>query len=155
MKNVHICPAVWAQRSASLETAAMLMRTHNVGTLLVREDEGCDRRAAGVVTDRDFVVHAAAYGISPRDMCVSEIMMPLGPSVPIDGDLHEAIEKMRDGGVRRLAVTGGGGRIVGMVSFEDLVDALTAELHGIAGVYRAERERGARDTEHRAHPRRA
>jgi CBS domain-containing protein len=155
IERVYTRPAVWAQRSTSLEVAAGLMRKHHVGALLISEDKARDDLAVGIVTDRDFVVRAVANGVAPREMCVGDIMMPLVASVPADADVHEAIEKMRDGGIRRLAVTGEGGRILGIVSLEDLVDALAAELYDIAGVYRAQREREEKDAKQREQPRRA
>lgn len=48
---------------------------------------------------------------------------------------------MRTGGLRRLLVAGDDGEIAGIISIDDIVDALAADLSSLAGVIRSERER--------------
>lgn len=128
-------------RSCSLEQAAVLMRKHHVGALLVTEDEPSANRAVGVVTDRDFVLHAMAEGIGPREANVGTVMTRGLATVPSAADIPEVMEAMRASGVRRLAVTGEGGTLVGIVSLDDIIDALGTDLASLAGIVRSERER--------------
>src|SRR3990172_8929582 len=106
-----------AVRACTVEAAAVLMREHHVGTLVVTDDAPNDNRALGIVTDRDFVVQAAAAGIGPKEATLGEGM------------------------THGLAVTRGDGMLVGIVSFDDVIDALAAELTSLAGIIRSERER--------------
>jgi CBS domain-containing protein len=62
-------------------------------------------------------------------------------AIAATADIHEAMEAMRAKGIRRLAVTRGDGMLVGIVSFDDVIDALAAELTSLAGIIRSERER--------------
>jgi CBS domain-containing protein len=48
---------------------------------------------------------------------------------------------MRSEGVRRLVVTAADGTLVGIVSMDDIVDAIAAELASLTGLIRSERER--------------
>ena len=44
---------------------------------------------------------------------------------------------MEEGGVRRLLVTDGDGRVIGFLSSDDVVDAMAAELGGLARALRS------------------
>ena len=68
-------------------------------------------------------------------------MTPALASVPARADLHEALETMRSDGLRRLVVTGDDGGIVGIISLDDIIDELAADLSSLAGIVRRERER--------------
>jgi CBS domain-containing protein len=141
IERVYTRNVVGAGRSTSLQQTALLMREHHVGTLLVTEDEPNENKAIGIVTDRDLVVHAMAEGIMPDEMSVQDVMTPGLASVSAKADLHEALETMRTGGLRRLLVAGDDGEIAGIISLDDIVDALAADLSSLAGVIRSERER--------------
>lgn len=126
---------------ASLAEAAELMKAQHVGALLVTGDEADAGRALGIVTDRDLVLYALAEGIGPSDVCVADVMTPALATVPASAGLFEAAETMRAAGVRRLAVSDESGDLVGMVSMDDIVEAIAAELGSIALALRRERER--------------
>jgi CBS domain-containing protein len=141
VKRIYSRDLVCAQRSFSLQQAAMLMREHHVGALLVTEDEPRENEFIGIVTDRDLVLQALAEGIGPREATVGDVMMPVIATVPENAEIFEALETMRDGGIRRLAVSTGEGVLVGIVSLDDILDALGAELTSLGGVIRSERKR--------------
>lgn len=126
-------------RSSTLQQTAEMMRRYHVGALLVTEDEPGTDHAIGIVTDRDLVVQAVAEGIDPQDATVDEVMTAEITGVSELADAHEAMVVMREAGVRRLAVTGDAGALVGILSFDDIVDALSIELANLAGVIRSER----------------
>jgi CBS domain-containing protein len=144
---------VGAPRSSSLEEAAGLMRQYHVGALVVTDDAPCTDRAIGIVTDRDFVVRGLADGIAAT-LTIGELATGALFSIAEHADIHEAMETMRTEGVRRLLVTGDGGAIVGIVSLDDVVDALAAELSSLAGVIRGERDREIEESGEDFEPRR-
>jgi CBS domain-containing protein len=95
--------------------AARTMREWGVGAVLVVNDQSL----YGLVTDRDLVVRAVAEAKGPD--------APVGPlssrdlvGVSADADAAEAVQVMREHGVRRLPVIDGG-LVAGMVSLGDLV----------------------------------
>ncbi|MCX7960087.1 MAG: CBS domain-containing protein [Burkholderiales bacterium] len=135
---------VSVRRGASLGEAAALMKAHHVGALLVLEEDPQADRPAGIVTDRDLVLYALAEGIGPTDACVEDVMTPALATVPASAGLFEAAEAMRTSGVRRLAVSDERGDLVGIVSMDDIVDAIAAELGSLALALRAERAREER-----------
>ena len=131
---------VGTSRSASLEAAARLMRTHHVGALLVSDDPPREGDAIGVLTDRDMVVQAIARGLDARSLTVGSLMTPMVGTISRHADLHEALGMMRAAGVRRLVVTGDGGRVAGMLSLDDVVDGIAADVSALAGVAKNEVE---------------
>jgi len=139
----RICSSriVSVPRGASLAEAASRMKERHVGALLVTDDTGDGERAVGIVTDRDLVLYALAEGLGPTEVCVEDVMTPALATVRADAGVFEAAEAMRAAGVRRLAVSGEGGEIVGIVSLDDIVDAIAAELGSLALALRRERER--------------
>jgi CBS domain-containing protein len=139
--RIYTRNVVATPHSSSLLEAAALMRRHHVGALVVTEDGPDGARAIGIVTDRDLVIQAMAEGIGPEEITVSEVMTPELATVPESADVHEAVDRMRGLGVRRLAVTGDSGAVVGLLSFDDVVDALAAEVSDLAEVLRSGRDR--------------
>jgi CBS domain-containing protein len=125
---------VTVSRSCNLEDAARLMRQYHVGALIVIDDEAETRRAIGIVTDRDLVLQAMANGVDPRLAVIGEVMTDGLVTVSRNADLYEAIQAMRTNGVRRLAVSDGDGRLVGVVSLDDVIAAMGAELGSLASV---------------------
>lgn len=130
-------------QSTSLQAAAELMADQHVGCLLITERAPLDNRAIGIVTDRDVVVQAVAAGADPAETTLAEVMTPKIARISHDADAHQALEKMAALGVRRLAVTGPNGTIVGVLSFDDLVDGLAVEVSDLARIIHQERAREA------------
>jgi CBS domain-containing protein len=128
-------------QATTLQDAARIMAAHHVGCLLVTENPPEDSCAIGIVTDRDLVVQAVAAGADPREASVAEVMTSRLARVPENADVHRALKTMVDLGIRRLAVTGENGDIVGVLSFDDLVDGLAVEMSDLARIIRKERVR--------------
>jgi CBS domain-containing protein len=149
VERVYTRDFVATPRTASLEEAARAMREFHVGTLVVVDSSNGNREVVGIVTDRDLVVRALAEGLDARRTRVEKIMAPVVASVPEDAELDEALGRMRAAGVRRLLVTKADGEPAGIVSLDDAVDGLVAELASLAGLMKNElgREAGARIAE--------
>lgn len=141
VKRIYSRDVIRAPRSVSLQEAAILMRQHHVGLLVVTDDEPNEDRAIGVVTDRDMVLQAIAEGVAPTEASVGDVMTQGLHSVSENADLFEALETMRAHGVRRLTVSAGEGTLVGVVTLDDIIDAFGAEVASLAGVIRGGRAR--------------
>ena len=77
--------------STTIEEAADLMKTHDVGLLPVCEGE----RLVGMLTDRDITVRAVAVGQSPATTLVSDAMTPEVYFVFDDQDVEDAARVMK------------------------------------------------------------
>ena len=122
----------------SLCEAAAAMRRFQVGSLLVMPDGG-GQQPVGILTDRDI----ALQGFAAESSTVGAAMTPVLATVHEDADVHEALELMRAHGVRRLIVTGASGEVRGIVSIDDIVDGLSADLAAAAAVLKGEVRRDA------------
>ena len=126
-------------RSAPIAEAAAAMRRFQVGTLLVMEDPPAVGPPVGIVTDRDL----ALQGFASESSTVGSVMTPVLATVRDDADVHEALEVMRAHAVRRLVVLGADGGLRGILSIDDVVDGLSADLAAAAAVLKGEVRRDA------------
>lgn len=134
----YICQRriVTIDRMRNLVEAAGMMRDHHVGALVVVDDTDDKSLVAGVVTDRDIVVGALASGENPSATQVGSLVNGRVFSVSEDVALDDAIGVMRNAGVRRLLVTDSEQQLIGVVSLDDLMDALASEFNGMVSVIR-------------------
>jgi len=121
-------------RSAPIAEAAAAMQRFQVGTLLVMDDPPGERKPIGIVTDRDL----ALQGFASESSLVGSVMTPVVATVRMDADIHEALEVMRAHAVRRLVVLDGDGSVRGILSIDDIVDGLSADLAAAAAVLKGE-----------------
>lgn len=129
--------------------AAALMRDHHVGALVVTAADGEGERAIGMLTDRDLVVEVLGRHLASEGLTAGDVASRTLVSVRGEADLAEAIATMNKHGVRRLLVTGSQGEVTGIVSLDDLLESLVAQLAGLAmtmrqGVVRETAQRQAR-----------
>ena len=138
VERIYTRSVIGTARHDSIEAAAAAMRRFHVGALLVVEKTEPRPEVVGIVTDRDLVLHALAEGLNVRKVAVEKVMTPVVASVAEGADVLEALERMRDAGVRRLLVTTGQGDPAGILSIDDIVDGLAAELASAAALMKTE-----------------
>ncbi len=135
MKIKEICSrvVVVAEPETDLRAAARLMRDHHVGALVVIEKLAGATRPIGIVTDRDIVVAAVAdAGVRPESLTLRDMMSgELTLAQESDG-VFEAVDKMQDSGARRLPVVDAEGRLIGILSLDDVLRMLAGELTALA-----------------------
>jgi len=127
---------VTVDTNASLAHAAALMRDHHVGALVVTAQRAEGLHVGGIVTDRDLVVDLLANGLSPSAGRVGDLASASPASVSESDDLARAIAALQQAGVRRLLVTDADQRLAGILSFDDVVQALAQQFAGLAGALR-------------------
>jgi CBS domain-containing protein len=132
---------VTIDRSASLQQAAALMREYHVGSLVVTEAQDEGARVCGLVTDRDLAIEVLARGIDTTRASVGQLPDGKLVSAPAHADIDDAIALMQAHGVRRLLVRDDNGNLIGLVSFDDLLQAFGDRLGGLAEVVRKGIER--------------
>ena len=137
---------VCCARDESVQGAALLMRKHHVGDIVVVDDVDGERTPAGIVTDRDIVVSVVALGLDPAGLQVGDIMTDDLLTADEHDDVSVTIERMRLRGIRRVPVVGEGGRLAGIVSSDDLFGFLAEEMEDLARIspYQQQHERRAR-----------
>jgi CBS domain-containing protein len=89
-------------------------------------------RAVGVLTDRDIVVTVVARQIDPAAVRVGEIMTPDPVTIAENASVAQALQELRRIGVRRIPVVGLRGELVGVLSFDDLMQVIAGETQDMA-----------------------
>jgi len=130
-KPVHRLHVDTASREETVQTVADRMRQRNVGTMVVIDRE---ERVVGIVTDRDLVVRVLADRRDPAETTVEEVMTPNPTTVTEHGARDIALLLMKDGGFRRLPVIDDRRRLLGMLSLDDVVRTLAADMARVASV---------------------
>lgn len=122
--------------NASIREAAEAMQNHHVGALVVTDPEE-PGRAVGVVTDRDLVVDLLARGLPVEGRTIGTLCSTTLVGIPATATIQEAVQAMRRAGVRRLLVVRPGGILAGLVSADDVFEAIAGELETLAGALRS------------------
>lgn len=121
------------QPSQSIAEAAERMRDQHVGALVVVED---DLRPVGMLTDRDIVTRVVAERGDATFVAVSNVMTPRPAVARVTDSLDRTLFTLRERGVRRLPIVDEEGRVAGLVSLDDVLVLLSAELDQTAAAVR-------------------
>lgn len=131
---------ICAGSETTVQAAAKLMRHHHVGCLVIVDQSDGRRVPVGIVTDRDIVVEVSALDLDPNVITIGDIGTPELEVVREGEGLLETVEIMRFKGVRRLPVVSEGGELTGIVSIDDLFEALTGQMSETARILGRERQ---------------
>jgi CBS domain-containing protein len=129
--------------SASVVEAARLMCEHGVGAVIVTAAPADSPIVVGILTDRDIVLAQLDRAVDLSQLRIADVMaadpLVLNEEDPVD----EAIRRMRARAVRRAPVISRSGQLTGVVSFDDLLAYLSANLARLAQI--TDRARRYRD----------
>jgi len=103
-------------RETSLGQAAMLMKTEDVGSLPVVENNRC----IGIITDRDIVIRAVANANGLLSQTVGDVMSSELTFCRPEDRAVDVLRQMGDRRVRRLPIVDRNGVLQGIVSLGDL-----------------------------------
>jgi CBS domain-containing protein len=106
------------------------MRQKKIGCIIITDDH----RPVGIVTDRDLALRVDLANIETGSCEISTIMTPEVSTIRKDTGIFEAIQVMKSSRVRRLPVVDMGGRLVGLITMDDIIRLLARELGEIARV---------------------
>lgn len=115
---------------ASVREAASIMKSRNVGCVVIQEGAG----PVGVLTDRDIVTRAICDGRDVASTRVSEVMTHNAITLHEELGLEDALEKMRQSSVRRFPVTNSIGVVTGFISLDDLMRLVGKEMAAFASI---------------------
>ena len=120
-----------ADPEESAQVAADRMRAESVGTLIVID---ANRVPVGIITDRDLVVRVMARGMDARRAKVGQVMSAHPRCVSEETPIEDAVATMRRLVVRRLPVVDEDGRLVGVVSIDDVLELVAEELGNLGRI---------------------
>lgn len=125
-----------ARPDESIRDAAKRMDAVGVGCLVIVDGEG---RPAGIVTDRDVALRVLRKRLDADATPVREIMNKPVVTVTADAPVAVALRLMRTHALRRLPVVESrGGRLIGIVTCDDMLDLISTELAAAADAVRGQ-----------------
>ena len=107
---------VYLPEATMLDEAAQAMRDQGIGDVVVTSGP----TMVGLVTDRDIVVRAIAEDLPPKKTTLGSITAHELIMVEQSATVEEALQAMRERGVRRLLVCDADRKVVGIISLSDL-----------------------------------
>jgi CBS domain-containing protein len=114
--------------------AARLMRQQHVGDLVVVDDPDEECTPIAVITDRDLVVEVLGNGLDPATTTLGSLVYRPLVIANESEDISEAIARMRTHGIRRIPVVNVRGRVVGIVTLDDLLRLLIADGNALLDI---------------------
>lgn len=137
MELTSLCrrEVVGIDAQASLRDAAALMCEEHVGALVVVTGDA-PPQVVGLVTDRDITLEVVGRGQASVELRIGDLARQPPKAVRSGATLREAVMAMEAGGVRRLLVVDDDGGVVGLVSADDLLEALAQEFLALSRALR-------------------
>jgi CBS domain-containing protein len=117
-------PLVKVEPDTSITEACELMAQNNIGCLVVEQNG----KLCGILTDRDIALRVAGTGKDSQTTRVKEIMTPDPIRISADKDLTQLTALMHAYHVRRVPIVNGFDTTLGIVTLDDLVAQLGAEM---------------------------
>ncbi|MFC7133440.1 MULTISPECIES: CBS domain-containing protein [Salinibaculum] len=124
---------VTAEPSTTAADLADLMEANKVGSVVVEEGD----RPIGIVTDRDLAIGIVGGRRSPTETTARDLMTGDLVTADVSEGVFEVCQKMSEHGIRRMPVMDDG-RLVGILTLDDLVVLLEDEMGEISSVIEAE-----------------
>lgn len=106
------------------------MEEKNADMVVIVEDS----RPVGVITDRDLVVRVLTKFRDPERTPVTEIMSEDPLVLDERTGLYEAMQFGRDWNLRRFPIVDAEGRLVGIITLDDIIRLLVEEISWVAHI---------------------
>ena len=128
---------------ATCAEAARRMGRQNIGSVVIEKDGA----PIGIVTDRDLALRVIAEELDPASVTVDKVMSPFPAFSNSHRGIHEALDVMFAMGVRRLPAVNAKGKLIGMLSLDDILVELANELGKVKRLLELERTRADLDNQ--------
>jgi CBS domain-containing protein len=109
------------------------MAANDVGTLVVVQP-GDGGKPVGFLTDRDLMTRCVAAGVDPAAGLVMSVMTQPVHCITEHARVEEALGRMAKLGTRRLVVIDDEGRMVGLLSLDDVLLWLSEAMSEIGTI---------------------
>lgn len=122
-------------QTATALDAAKYMTDMNVGSVIITDEKD---KPVGIITDRDITTKVIANEKDPKSVKLKDIMNSPVITIGVEKDIVDATKLMGEYWVRRLPVVDQAGKVVGVISLDDILIFLGLEIQNIANVLKRE-----------------
>jgi CBS domain-containing protein len=112
-KNVAFC-----RPENNLAEVTELMWKHRCGAVPIVVESG---RVVGIITDRDICMALGTRNLKASNLTAADVSLPKYFACGPFEDIHDALQTMASQEVRRLPVVDADGKLVGILSIDDVV----------------------------------
>ncbi|MGD8860977.1 MAG: CBS domain-containing protein [Myxococcales bacterium] len=130
-----------AERMDSAADVARVMREQHVGSVVIVDRRQDRTTPVGIITDRDLTLTVVAENRPATATPIARLMSDDLYSAREDEDVFEVLQHMRAHGVRRVPVVDAADRLLGIFSFDDMVEWTSAQLAELTQLVQRERSR--------------
>lgn len=129
---------VVTEKNTSITEAAMLMRSHHVGDLVIVEKQAEKTIPTGIITDRDLVVEVIAQKVDPDALSLKDIMSTSLVAVEEKESLLDVLDVMQKKSVRRIVVVDEQGSLQGLLSADDVIELIAEAMNNLTKLVKHE-----------------
>lgn len=129
---------VVTDKNTSVTDAAILMRQHHVGDLVVVEKQAEKTLPIGVITDRDLVIEVLAQKVDPGFLAIKDIMSTALVTVNEKQALLDVLDTMQKKSVRRIIVVDEEGGLQGLLSADDVIELIAEAMNDLTKLVKNE-----------------
>lgn len=129
---------VVTEKNTSITEAAMLMRNHHVGDLVIVEKQAEKTIPTGIITDRDLVVEVIAQKVDPDALSLKDIMSTGLVAVEEKESLLDVLDVMQKKSVRRIVVVDEQGSLQGLLSADDVIELIAEAMNNLTKLVKHE-----------------
>ncbi len=115
--NIMVNNPVVAGLGTSALELAEIMTVKRIGSVIITDDG----KPVGIVTERDLVRRVLAESLDSASIRASSICSKPVISCSEYADLEDAVDIMKDYNIRRIVVIDDDQRLVGILTFDDIV----------------------------------
>ena len=126
---------VTVNQGTTVKEVVRLMEEKNVGSVVVVGGG----EVVGIVTDRDILLRVVNKGLNPERSSVDEGMTKGIVVLRDEMGLFDALEKVKEKGVRRFPVVDARGNLKGIMTLDDIIYILGKEMADVANIIEKER----------------
>ncbi len=127
---------ITATKDMMITEAAQVMKQHNIGSIVVVEQQQSSYIPIGMLTDRDIVTKVVTEDLDLDSVTVGDVMNNELLILKQHQTIQEAIDMMSAKGVRRVPVIDNNNILVGVFSVDDLFILLADEIQSVARLIR-------------------
>jgi CBS domain-containing protein len=116
--------AVCVDADQTVEAASFAMRRQKIDRVVVMQRSGAARAPLGILSASDIVTRVVALGLDSSVVTVGDLLWSAPARARVSDTVAEALERLSAAGADALPVLDSDGRLIGVVSLEDLLVAL-------------------------------
>ena len=125
---------VVVNQGTPIKEAVKFMEEKNIGSVIVVGSG----KPLGIATDRDILLRVVNKGLDPEKSTVDDVMTKEIVTLKEGMGLFEALEQVKEKGIRRFPIVDARGNLKGIMTLDDIIYLLGKEMADVASIIERE-----------------